>query len=155
MLETQVAISKLFDKLKDKLDTEITLKTHAVWKIPQINENSTLGQQIKYYRRIANIKQTDLCLKLGYTRQALHHIENREMKLIDINLIKDVIKELDIADKININDDYIAFLLDNPSKKIFELRKKMNLTRPKFADLINVSMTSVKRWENGNSNISR
>lgn len=155
VLESCVAISKLFDKLKDKLETSITLKTHAVWKIPQIDENSTIGQQIKYYRRLANIKQTDLSLKLGYTRQALHHIENMEMKLVDINLIKDVIKELDIADKITINDDYIAFLLDNPSKKIFELRKKLNLTRPKFADLINVSMTSVKRWENGNSHISR
>ncbi len=154
-MESCVVISKLFDKLKDKLDTEITLKTHAVWKIPQIDENSTIGQQIKYYRRLANIKQTDLSLKLGYTRQALHHIENMEMKLVDINLIRDVIKELDIADKIIINDDYIAFLLDNPSKKIFELRKKLNLTRPKFADLINVSMTSVKRWENGNGHISR
>ena len=36
MLESCVAISKLFDKLKDKLDTEVTLKTHALWKIPQI-----------------------------------------------------------------------------------------------------------------------
>ena len=49
MLEIDVAISRLFDKLKDKLDAEITLKTHAKWKIPQINENSTLGEQIKYY----------------------------------------------------------------------------------------------------------
>lgn len=57
MLESCVGISRLFDKLKDKLETEITLKTHAVWKIPQIDENSTIGQQIKYYRRLANIKQ--------------------------------------------------------------------------------------------------
>lgn len=155
MLETQVAISKLFDKLKDKLNTEITLKTHAKWKIPQIDKNSTIGQQIKYYRRLANIKQTDLCLKLGCDRGVLDHLENRELKLVNVKLIKDIIKELDIEDKIVMNDDYIAFLLDNPSKKIFELRKKLNLTRPKFADLINVSMTSVKRWENGNSHISR
>ena len=69
-MESDVAISKLFDKLKDKLDTEIILKTHAVWKIPQINENSTLGQQIKYYRRLANIKQADLAKELGY--DAIH-----------------------------------------------------------------------------------
>ncbi len=77
MLETQVAISKLFDKLKDKLDTETTLKTHAVWKIPEINENSTIGEQIKYYRRLANIKQSDLCLKFGCDRGVLDRLENR------------------------------------------------------------------------------
>lgn len=155
MLETGVAISKLFDELKDKLNAEITLKTHAKWKIPQINENSTLGEQIKYYRRLANIKQTDLCLKLGCDRGVLDHLENRKLKLVNIELIKDIIKELDIEDKIVMNDDYIEFLLDNPSKKIYELRKKLKLTRPKFAELINVSVTSVKRWENGNSHISR
>ncbi len=155
MLESCVSISKLFDKLKDKLETEITLKTHAKWKIPQIDENSTLGQQIKYYRRLANIKQNDLSLKLGYPATALKHIENMEMKLIDVNLIRSVIKELDIEDKIAITDDYIAFLLDNPSKKILELRKKLNLTQPKFAKLLHVSVTSVKRWEYGNNYISR
>lgn len=59
MLEINVAISKLFCKLKDRLDTEVTLKTHAKWKIPRIDKNSTIGEQIKYYRRLANIKQTD------------------------------------------------------------------------------------------------
>ena len=114
MLESCTTISKLFDKLKDKLDVSITLKTHAKWKIPQINENSTIGQQIKYYRRLANIKQTDLCLKLGCDRGVLDRLENRELKLVNVKLIKDIIKELDIADKIIMNDDYIAFLLDNP-----------------------------------------
>lgn len=47
MLEIDVAVSKLFCKLKDKLDTEVTLKTHAVWKLPQINENGTIVEQIK------------------------------------------------------------------------------------------------------------
>lgn len=50
VLEIDVAISKLFYKL---------------------NENSTSGEQIKYYRRLANIKQTDLCLKLGCDRGVL------------------------------------------------------------------------------------
>ena len=88
-----MAISKLFDKLKDKLDTEIIIHTSPTWKIPQINEHSTLGEQIKYYRRLANMKQTDLCLKLGCDRGVLDHLENRDMKLININLIKDIIKE--------------------------------------------------------------
>ena len=102
-------ISNLFDKLNDNLETEVTLKTHTKWKIPQPDKNSIIGQQIKYYRKLANIKQTDLCLKLGYDRCVLDHLENRELKLVNVKLIKNIIKELDIEDKIVMNDDYIAF----------------------------------------------
>ncbi|MCI8519137.1 MAG: helix-turn-helix transcriptional regulator [Clostridia bacterium] len=156
MLEIGVTrISNLFYKLKDKLEHEVTVKTHAVWKIPKIDENSTIGQQIKYYRRLANIKQSDLCLKLGCDRGVLDRLENRELKLVNINLIKDVIKELDIEDKIFINDDYIAFLLDNPSKAILDFRKKNNLKQIDLARILGKSLSVIKNWENGKSQMTR
>mgnify|MGYP002572761289 FL=1 len=145
----------MFDKLKDKLETEITLKTHAKWKIPQIDENSILGEQIKYYRRLANIKQTDLCLKLGCDRGVLDHLENRELKLVNIKLIKDVIKELNIEDKIIINDDYIAFLLDNPIKTILDFRKKNNFKRVDLAKMLDKDISVIKKWETGKSQMTR
>lgn len=155
MLESCASISKLFDKLKDKLEIEITLKTHAVWKIPQIDENSTLGEQIKYYRRLSNVKQTDLCLKLGCDRGVLDHLENRELKLVNIKLIKDIIKELDIADKIIMNDDYIAFLLDNPIQTILDFRKKNNLKRIDLARMLDKDISVIKKWETGKSQMTR
>lgn len=155
MLESCVAISKLFDKLKDKLETEITLKNHSKWKIPQIDENSTLGEQIKYYRRLANIKQTDLCLKLGCDRGVLDHLENRELKLVNIKLIKDIIKELNIEDKIIINDDYISFIFDNPSKAIIDFRKKNNLKRSDLSKMMKTDISVIKRWENGKCQMTR
>jgi len=155
VLENCTAISKLFDKLKDKLETEVTLKTHAVWKIPQINENSTIGEQIKYYRRLANINQTDLCSKLGCDRGVLDRLENRELKLVNVKLIKDVIKELDIEDKIVINDDYIGFLLDNPIQTLLDFRKKNNLKQIDLAKMLGKSLSVVKSWETGKSQITR
>ena len=155
MLESCTTISKLFDKLKDKLDVSITLKTHAKWKIPQINGNTTLGEQIKYYRRLANIKQTDLCLKLGCDRGVLDRLENRELKLVNVKLIKDIIKELDIEDKIVMNDNYIAFLLDNPSRTILDFRKKNNLKRIDLARMLGKSVSVIKNWETGKSQMTR
>jgi len=145
----------MFLSLKDVIPTTIIIPTHTRNIVKSINKNSTLGEQIKYYRRRANIKQTDLSLKLGYSRDALRHIENEEMKLVDINLIKGIIDELNIADKININDDYIHFLLGNPRETIIDLRREMNLTLRSFANMLDVSATSVKRWECGNSLMSR
>lgn len=155
MLESSVGISRLFDKLKDELDVSITLKTHAKWKIPQINNNSTIGEQIKYYRRLANIKQTDLCLKLGCDRGVLDHLENRELKLVNVKLIKDIIKELDIEDKIIMNDDYIAFLLDNPIQTILNFRKKNNLKRIDLAKMLDKDISVIKKWETGKSQMTR
>jgi len=145
----------MFCTLKDSIPSTITISTRPRRNIEPINKNSTLGEQLKYYRRMADINQTDLCEKLGYSKDALQHTENREMKLIDINLLKAVIKYLNIENKININDDYISFLLDNPYEKIINIRQSMNLTRQEFANMLDVSITSVRRWELGNSNITR
>lgn len=155
VLEIGIAISDLFYRLKDTIETEIIIKSTPTWKIYSINKDSSIGEQIKYYRRLAGYKQPELSLKLGFTRQALHHLENQEMKLVDIKLLKGVIEELGIEDKIIINDDYIKFLLDDPCKNIIKIRERMNLTRQEFADMLEVSITSVRRWENGNSHISR
>lgn len=102
-----------------------------------------------------DIKQVDLSKKLNFHDSTIKHLENKEMKLVNVKLIKGVIEELGIKDKISINDDYIAFLLDNPCESIIKARKKTKLSRQAFADLLGVSDTSVRRWELGNTHISR
>ena len=153
--ELYVAINDLFSKINSFCELSFTLTTHTCRQIKNITSQSTLGEQIKYYRSIDDIKQTDLGLKLNFHRSTLNHLENKDMKLVNVELIKGVIEELGIKDKININDDYISFLLDNPCEKILSIRKKKKLTRQQFADLLGVSDTSVRRWELGNSHISR
>ena len=120
-----------------------------------MTSESTLGEQIKYYRRLNDVKQTDLGVKLNFERSTLNHLENREMKLVNVKLIKGIIEELDIENEININDDYIKFLLDNPCEKIRKARKKLKLTIQQFGELLGVSDTSVRRWEHGHHQISR
>lgn len=94
-------------------------------------------------------------IKLNFERSTLNHLENHEIKLVNVNLIKGIIEELGIEDEININDDYINFLLNNPCEKIRRTRKKMKLTLRQFGNLLGVSDTSVRRWEHGNCQISR
>ena len=78
-------------------------------------------------------------IKLNFERSTLNHLENHEIKLVNVNLIKGIIEELGIEDEININDDYINFLLNNPCDKIRKTRKKMKLTLQQFGDLLGVS----------------
>lgn len=155
VLEIDVAINKLFYRLKDIIPDKIVLKTHTVRKVNPINEHSTLGQQIKYYRVLLGILQTELAQKLGCSRFAIQNIENKEIKLANVDFIKRILDELNIKDKVIINDEYISFLLDNPKQTIFNLRKQMNLTRPAFASIIGVSTSAIKDWETGRAEISR
>ena len=87
MLENGVAISKLFEKLKNNIPNTITLKTHAIWKIPIIDKDSTLGEQIKYYRRRMQIKQSELSKKLGVGIYCIKSIENQEKRMVDIKIL--------------------------------------------------------------------
>lgn len=145
----------LFKRIGTRLQLSYTLTTHTCWNLTPLTSESTFGEQIKYYRRLNDVKQTDLGIKLNFERSTLNHLENHDIKLVNVNLIKGIIKELDIEDKININDDYINFLLDNPCEKIRQTRKKMKLTLEQFGNLLGVSDTSVRRWEHGNHQISR
>ena len=148
-------ISKLFYTLKELINPSVTFKTHTKRVLPVIDKNSSIGMQIKYYRMLQDVYQEDLALKLGYTREAIFHIENREMKLVNVNLIKDVIKELNIEDKIIINDEYIKFLLNNPSKTIINFRKEKKLKRIDLSKMIDTDISVIKRWENGTCNMTR
>jgi len=146
----------MFYALKDVIPDTVIFKTSNIkWVIPTIDKNSSIGEQIKHFRRLANIKHSDLEIKLGIDRGALSRLENNEQKLIDIKFIKRVIDELDIADKLIMNDDYINFLLNNPKDEIRAMRNKLGVTRPVFAKMIDMEPTAIKNWENGRCQITR
>ncbi|MCL2841864.1 MAG: helix-turn-helix domain-containing protein [Oscillospiraceae bacterium] len=133
----------------------IIIKTHTVRKVKPIDKNSTLGEQIKYYRRLADIEQTELAQRIGCCRYTIGSIENYKSKFIDVDLIKRVLDELEIKDKVKINDDYIKFLLDNPSETITNFRKERSLTRKELADMVGVYISSIRAWELGITTITR
>ena len=81
--------------------------------------------------------------------------EPRGPSLFNVKLIKDIIKELDIADKIVINDDYIAFLFDNPSQTILDFRKKHNLKQIDLAKMLDKDISVIKNWETSKSQMTR
>lgn len=154
-MELENSISNLFNHINKTLSLTFKLKTHTKRILKPLTKDSTLGEQIKYYRMLEDIKQTDLGINLNFHRSTLHHLENKDIKLVNINLIKRILEELDIENKITINDNYISFLMNDPCNKLLKLRQSLNLTRSEFASLVNVSITTVRRWELGNTHISR
>ena len=150
-----MAIKRLLYQLQKKFTSEVVIHTGPTWSVPKISATSTLGEQIKYYRRLAGIKQRDLALRLGYERGVIDSLENDEIKMVNVNLIRDVIKELDIEDKVVINDDYIAFVLNEPDQQLLEFRRKNHLTRVELSRMMGTHISVIKKWERGQSIMTR
>ena len=88
----------------------------------EINESSSVGDQIKYYRQLMSIQQKDVAKLIDIDRYTMYQLENKEYKqLYDKKHLQDVISFLDIEDKIIWNDKYLEFIYKDKQEEIYEL----------------------------------
>lgn len=121
-----------------------------------INEFSTLGQQIKHYKQLRDIQQKDLAKELNIDRYTLHCIENKKSKIIFYpETINKVIDKLEIKDKLIWNDSYEEYIIKNNRNIFKEFRTKYNLTSKQFSKLLNEHISAIGTWERKNTIISR
>lgn len=125
-------------------------------KTINIDENITLGNQIKYARQLKRITQEELARTLGVDSCTIKQIENKTYKqLHSTTIITNIIDYLDIRDKIKINDDYLEFILKKKQHEIFDFRIKYNIALIDFANMIDVYPKTIIKWEKDQSTISR
>ncbi len=115
----------------------------------------TLGGQIKYYRCLKGMTQEELGKEVGMTKWGIRHVENDEMRLVNLPLLDKLVACLEIENKINYEDNYIEFIKNNPADKIRSYRIKKNITMYQLSELLNTAYSTVKKWENGTCVISR
>lgn len=140
---------------KINMNVPIEYKIHTTKNLIPLNKRSSIGEQIKYHRRYNRITQEELSGKLSISKYSIMHLENDNVLLYDLNIVKAIIEELDIKHKININDDYLKFILDSPSRFIKQYRKKNNITRYELSKKLDVMLCTIKKWETDKSVISR
>lgn len=133
----------------------IEYKIHTTKNLIPLNKRSSIGEQIKYYRIYNRITQEELSNKLSISKYSIMHLENDNVLLYNLDIVKPIIDELNIKNKIIINDDYLKFILNNPSEVIKQYRKKNNFTRYELAIKIDVMLCTIKKWETNKSVISR
>lgn len=96
----------------------------------EINESSSVGDQIKYYRQLMSIQQKDVAKLIDIDRYTMYQLENKEYKqLYDKKHLQDVISFLDIEDKIIWNNKYLEFIYKDKQEEIYEFRTKYGISR--------------------------
>lgn len=150
-----------FENVSKLLDRTSIQKTYE-YEIPEIitpisiNETSTIGEQIKYYRQIKGIYQKDIAKLLNIERYTMYHLENNSYKQIYLpEVIRKVINYLEIEDKIIWNDKYVEFIIKDRQHEIRDFRIQNNLTLKEFSNLMKISESTIVCWENNKKVISR
>lgn len=100
------------------------------------------------------MNQEELAKAVGMTKHGIRHIENDEMRLVNLSLLDKLVAYLNIEDKIQY-DDYIQFIKNNPAAQIKAYRKQEHLTMYELAKRMNVAYSTVKKWESNQSVMSR
>ncbi len=128
------------------------------FNMEEINNETSIGKQIKYFRKINNIRITNMAVELGIGYNTIVRLEkqsdNRNLNHKSIQIINKIIDYLDIRDNLNFNNnEYLDFILNKQSSVIKELKDKFG--RMKIANELNVTPDSVNRWITSDIVISR
>lgn len=128
------------------------------FNMEEINDETTIGKQIKYFRKINNTRITDMAVELGIGYNTIVRLEeqsdNRNLNHKSIQIINKIINYLDIRDKLNFsNNEYLDFILNKQSSAIKELKDKIG--KMKIANELNVTPDSINRWITSDIVISR
>ena len=124
----------------------------------EIDDASSFGKQINYFRKLKNIRAKDMAKALNIGYSTILRIENdnfnRKLNHQSIIILNKIIDYMDIRDKLNFsNNDYLDFILNKQPSIIAELKEKIG--RIKLAKKLKVSADSVTRWINNEVVISK
>lgn len=119
------------------------------FNMEEINDETSIGKQVKYFRKINNIRITNMATELGIGYNTSVRLEeqsdNRNLNHKSIQIINKIIDCLEIRDKLNFNNnDYLDFILNKQSLTIKKLKDK--IVRMEIASELNINPDSVNRW---------
>lgn len=134
--------------IKTNTNEICNLRKTTSFNMEEINDETSIGKQVKYFRKINNVRITDMAVELGIGYNTIVRLEeqsdNRNLNHKSIQIINKIIDYLDIRDKLNFNNnDYLDFILNKQSLTIKKLKDK--IVRMEIASELNINPDSVNR----------
>jgi len=112
----------------------------------------TISDKLRFYRLQNGLEQKDVAKIIGISRSDYSHYENNSRDYYPAEVM-DRLAKLFKVNIYDLLDDYNIFLYNGQGQQIQALRKKHNLTQKELANLLNVQLVRIKRWESEKNRI--
>lgn len=149
-METE-KIRSVFEYLKKVCKTEYVIEK----PIGLLSDDADIYDVIKYYRIKNGYTIEELAKMVNVSRYTIMAIENKK-KYYCIKTLRRIFRVLEIEDEVMPKmDAYMSFLYMGGQATVKDIRKRLGMTRSKFAEELGVSRSSVRDWESGKKELSR
>lgn len=124
----------------------VTEAQKFVLQYPNPNEITNVPDKLRYYRYKNGFHQVDIAEYLGIERSSYALYEEYEKDYYAPETIDRIAEFLGVC-AYDLLDDYNKFIYDGQGENIKKMRKYMNISQKELADMMNVDLCKVKRWE--------
>lgn len=121
---------------------------------PNPEELTRTADKIRYYRHKKGVLITDLASYASLDRKTMSHYECKNRKHYSISSLERIAEYLEIP-VTALLDDYTRFIYQGQGKQLKEYRKSHSLRQIDLARQLQVSKTSIQRWESEKKRISK
>lgn len=105
---------------------------------------NTIADKLRWYRLKNGYLQSEIADMIGVSRSTYIHYESTSHKLYELDKLQ-LLADLYKVDIKCLLDDYMLFLYRGQGKQLKAMRKELGLTQKQFADMVGVSLGTVKQ----------
>ncbi len=116
-------------------------------------EDKPIGDKIRFYRLKNGLLQKEVAEMIGIDRSTYIKIENNKT-VVSFDILKKL-SEILKTDVSELMDDYHNFIYYHQREELKKFRSEKKITQKQLADILDVGVYMVKRWETGHSIISK
>lgn len=117
-------------------------------------ELSSTAEKLKYFRYKNFLYQEQVAELVGLDRSTYSYYEDCSRKFYSFEILEKI-AHLYSVPITELLDDYTLFLYNGQGQAIKTFRKKRGFTQQTFADYLNVSKTTIRKWEKEVVHISK
>ena len=121
-------------------------------QFPDFSEITEMPDKLRWLRYQKGLRQRDVADYAGIDRSTYVHYEEYGKDLYPLEHMERIAQLFEVPVE-SLLDDYNLFLRNGQGKQIKAIRMKLGLTQKEYADKLDVSLGSLKQWEQNRKQI--
>ena len=143
---------ELYSNISCRRRIKLSRRSKILLEFERGKELVTVADKIKFARLSSGKLQREVAESLGIDRSTYINYENRHIQEEYMNI--EILKNISLFCGFEYDfcfNEYHRFIYNDAGKQIRDYRKNQKLTQKQLAKILDVSTTTIKRWENNKS----